>query len=175
MPFQDEKLLGESTPDQEQGADVGVGKIPEARPIREREKTHEQRESVPEGATPRERMPTIGEQPGRVAVPVSVPPASVPIEKSAIVREIESILSDGLQEIYMELPPEKQELFRRQGEETASKIVVLLQQVKVQVGKVVMLIRDWLKIIPGVNKFFLEQEAKIKTDQLLALRKSKDQ
>jgi len=29
---------------------------------------------------------------------------------------------------------------------------------------------NWLKLIPGVNKFFLEQEAKIKTDEVLKLK-----
>jgi hypothetical protein len=31
------------------------------------------------------------------------------------------------------------------------------------------LIREWLLIIPGVNKYFLEQEAKIKTDKIQQL------
>jgi len=34
---------------------------------------------------------------------------------------------------------------------------------------------DWLKILPGVNKFFLEQEAKIKTDKILALKNKNNQ
>jgi len=29
------------------------------------------------------------------------------------------------------------------------------------------LVYEWLRMIPKVNKFFLEQEAKIKTDKLL--------
>ena len=35
--------------------------------------------------------------------------------------------------------------------------------------KILKLIRSWLKLIPGVNKFFLEQEAKIKTDKIVDL------
>jgi hypothetical protein len=37
----------------------------------------------------------------------------------------------------------------------------------VSTKKIFVLIRAWLKIIPGVNRFFLEQEAKIKTDKIL--------
>ena len=29
------------------------------------------------------------------------------------------------------------------------------------------LIREWLKVIPGINKFFLEQTVKIKTDKII--------
>ncbi len=105
--------------------------------------------------------PTTAHQPSPAQPVVEV--------KSEAVMEIERILSEGLDELYTEMPPSIQIVFRQKGEENAAKILVLLQQVKVQVGKVLELIKDWLKIIPGVNKFFLEQEAKIKTDRLLAL------
>ena len=31
------------------------------------------------------------------------------------------------------------------------------------------LIRDWLRVIPGASKFFVEQEAKIKTDRIIRI------
>jgi hypothetical protein len=43
------------------------------------------------------------------------------------------------------------------------------------VKKILALIRDWLKLIPGVNRFFLEQEAKIKTDKILLAAEEKKQ
>ena len=43
----------------------------------------------------------------------------------------------------------------------------MVRAYKVKVRDVVHLIREWLLVIPGVNAFFLEQEAKIKTDRIL--------
>ena len=37
--------------------------------------------------------------------------------------------------------------------------------------KIIDVIKKWLSIIPGINKFFLEQEAKIKTDKIMELKK----
>jgi DNA-binding transcriptional MerR regulator len=85
------------------------------------------------------------------------------------IKEIERVLSADLEDIYFQLPPDKQTEFKKQGEETANKIKVLLEQAKVKAKKIARLIFDWLKIIPGVNKFFLEKESKIKTDEILKL------
>lgn len=54
-------------------------------------------------------------------------------------------------------------------------IGTMLQATKVQTKKIVELLLAWLRIIPGVNRFFLEQEAKIKADKLLALRNTPPQ
>jgi hypothetical protein len=35
----------------------------------------------------------------------------------------------------------------------------------------VEIIRNWLKLIPRVNKYFLEQESKIKTDRIITLQR----
>ena len=96
---------------------------------------------------------------------------SHPLQKTADLVEIESILSQGIENIYDGLSPEKQWEFKKKGEETALKISLLLQKTKVKVKNIIKLIKDWLKIIPGINKFFLEQEAKIKADKLLNLKK----
>ena len=96
---------------------------------------------------------------------------SHPLQKTADLVEIENILSQGLDDIYEKLPPEKQLEFKKKGEEIALKISLLLQKTKVKVKNIIKLIKSWLKIIPGINKFFLEQEAKIKTDKILNLKK----
>jgi hypothetical protein len=85
-------------------------------------------------------------------------------------KQIENFLAGGLEEIYLGLPLEKQSEFRLKGEETAKKINKLLEKTKINIGKIVNLIRKWLALIPGVNKFFLEQEAKIKADEIVKLR-----
>ncbi len=98
----------------------------------------------------------------------SAPPAPVAIvQKDRLTKEVEAILEDDLKDLYVSMPPERQIVFRQKGEETLSKIRVLLTQTKINTKKIFGLIREWLKLIPGVNRFFLEQEAKIKTDKIL--------
>jgi len=86
-------------------------------------------------------------------------------------EQIDAILSDGLTDIYLGLPPKKQVEFRVGGEEAVKKISGLLGQTKVKIKQIVDIIKRWLSVIPGVNKFFLEQEAKIKADKILKLKK----
>ncbi len=90
-------------------------------------------------------------------------------EKSETLKQIESILSEDLEDIYKSLPDNLKREFKEKGEKTASKIEQLVHQAKIVVHKIVDLIRRWLLAVPGVNKFFLEQETKIKADKILAL------
>lgn len=114
----------------------------------------------------------------RVPVTVGVPsvaqPAKTRSEKSETLRKIEHVLESDLQDVYKQLPPDLQQAFRKRGEDTAVQVEVLLQKVKVQTKKIFQLLFAWLKIIPGVNKYFLEQEAKLKTDELLRLKEDLD-
>lgn len=89
-------------------------------------------------------------------------------------KQIERILSYGLEEIYLNLAPEKKKQFKRAGEETAVKINQLLSKAKINLGAIVKLIIKWLSLIPGLNKYFLEQEAKIKADEIIKLKKLGD-
>ncbi len=123
-----------------------------------------------EGRVKREFRP-IEEIENEMEVAGSATAAVTPAAKSPELREIENILEEDLEEFYFELPPEKQKEFKQKGEETASKIEEMLRSVKVNAKKVVNLIKNWLKIIPGVNKFFLEQESKIKADKILKIKK----
>ena len=84
-------------------------------------------------------------------------------------QEIENILAEDLEDIYLNMSPAKQAEFKLAGEEVAGKINDLLARAKVKVKAVIDLIKKWLSLIPGINKFFLEQEAKIKTDKILQL------
>jgi hypothetical protein len=90
-----------------------------------------------------------------------------PAQIDRLEKEIDGILEEDLKELYVAMPPQKQAEFREKGEETRSKIRQLVSSAKVNAKKIFVLIRGWLKIIPGVNRFFLEQEAKIKTDKIL--------
>lgn len=85
-------------------------------------------------------------------------------------KQIEKILSSGLEEIYLSLAPERQKRFKRVGEQTAAKINKILAKTKVNLGAIIRLIRKWLSLIPGVNKYFLEQEAKIRADEIVKMK-----
>lgn len=85
-------------------------------------------------------------------------------------KQIEAVMEEDLGEIYNNLTPQEQKAFKIKGEETARSVFKLVyRQTKVKVKKIVKLIREWLKSVPGINKFFLEQEAKIKADKIVAL------
>jgi len=111
-----------------------------------------------------------------VVAPVMPPAPSAPITpkqtlyKDARLIEIENILEQDLAEIYVELPAESKRIFKIEGEQTARKINSLLSESKIVAQKIIDLIVRWLSVLPGVNKFFVEQEAKIKTDKIIAMR-----
>lgn len=86
-------------------------------------------------------------------------------------KEIDKILSEGLNDVFLKMNPSQQKKFKEEGEETVRKINKLLEGTKIKFSKIINLIRSWLKLIPGVNKYFLEQEAKIKADRIVQLKK----
>ena len=92
------------------------------------------------------------------------------IAKDPTMLKVEKIMEEGLREAYEKMSPVAKQEFKIKGEETAEKIGQLLKKTHIQVKKIFTLIFEWLKIIPGVNYFFLEQEAKIKTDKIIALK-----
>lgn len=94
-----------------------------------------------------------------------------PATKDELTEKIEKILEEDLYELYSKLPPEKQRAFKTKGEEAAGKIRELLAHAKVKLRKLMRIIFEWLKLLPGVNRYFLEQEAKIKADKILKIAK----
>lgn len=94
-------------------------------------------------------------------------------QKDDLTQEIESILEKGLEDAYQEMTPVQQQEFKIKGEETAKKIRDLIQAGKAKVKKIFELIFEWLKALPGVNKFYIEQEAKIKADKVAKLEQQK--
>jgi len=100
-------------------------------------------------------------------------PTQIPTRQDPQVRQIEKILEQGLGDSFIRLSPVAQQEFKIKGEQAAIKINELMKKTHVKIKKILKLIFEWLKILPGVNKFFLEQEAKIKTDKILSLKKHK--
>lgn len=130
----------------------------------------EQQEGFLEMAEAAPMSGVIHEQvPSQSAAPAAASP--IVMKKDEVMIEVEKILEDGLEGYFDQLPEEAKPRFRQKGEEVAMQIAGMVRTFRVQVKKVLLLIRDWLLTIPGVNKFFLEQEAKIKTDRVIELEK----
>jgi len=85
-------------------------------------------------------------------------------------KAVEFIMEDGLDDLYIKMDSLDQQKFKEKGEETANLIMALISKSKVDIKKIFELIKNWLKMIPGVNQFFLEQAAKIKTDKIMAVK-----
>lgn len=91
------------------------------------------------------------------------------VGKSPLQMKLEEVMADGLDASYQSMTPDQQAKFRQKGEQVAKAIEDLTTKLKLTARKVLYLIRSWLKMIPGVNKYFLEQAAKLKTDEIMKL------
>lgn len=166
-------------PEEKSAAAAKIEKIPVKTPDRDFEVPGRQLEkpATPEQAPERPQKPeevnleesdSNPEKAGPTTLADTVSP-----QRKERQKQVESILERDLKEIYLSLPDNKKQEFRAKGEETTQKIVDLLERGKAKAREVMKLIMNWLKIIPGVNRFFLEQEAKIKTDEILELGRQK--
>jgi len=110
----------------------------------------------------------------QVIIPDNQVQQSALANSEIIHREVDSILSAGMDNTFLSLDAGTQRIFKIKGEETAKKITILLMQTKIKVAEITKLILDWLRIIPRVNKYYLEQEAKIKTEKILKINQLKN-
>lgn len=147
---------------------------PEAKPVPERP-SETVKEAPFQKTAELERAESRGEG-GKVIRPSSRPvrPPSPPYAKDPAFVRVEAILEDNLEAIYGELPAELKAKFKAKGEETAHAIIAMMERAKVKARKVLKLIADWLKMIPGINKFFVEQEAAIKTQKIMQLASDRE-
>ena len=121
---------------------------------------------TPEREAQPERQPAAVErQPAAAAAPA----APVRPQKDPELMRVERTLEDGLGDIYVAMPKAARQRFKLKGEAVAVTLRTMIASAKISAKKVLALIRDWLKMIPGVNRYFLEQEAKLKTDRILEL------
>lgn len=103
------------------------------------------------------------------------PTPQMPVLRDALSMQVEKIMEQGLADAYKALPPVKQQEFKLAGERTAYAIRELLKKTHVKIKKIFKLLFAWLRLLPGVNRYFLEQEAKIKADKILALKYRQEQ
>ncbi len=129
----------------------------------EKERTMERPRSPEE----KPKEPAAKAAPAVTPAAAPAPAAGAAATKDPQLMKVERILEDNLSDIYFALDVGTRAKFKAKGEETAAKINALMESAKAKARTLLELIRDWLKIIPGVNRFFLEQEAKIKTDRLM--------
>lgn len=101
-------------------------------------------------------------------------PMQIPQVRDEVTLRVEKIMEEGLGDAFKEMTPVQQQEFKIKGEQIAQEIRDLMRGNRLKVKKIFSLILDWLKLLPGVNKFFLEQEAKIKADKIIAIKKMND-
>ena len=140
-------------------------------------------ESAPMAETPQEAVPVTQEE---SAISKAVgglrhmlgqtknPPPPIPIVRDELMLRVEKIMEEDLADAFTSLPPVRKQEFKIKGERTAAQIRELLNKTHVKIKKIFKLILEWLMLLPGINKFYLEQEAKIKADKILALKKMTD-
>ncbi|MFA6422118.1 MAG: hypothetical protein WCV92_01865 [Candidatus Buchananbacteria bacterium] len=140
---------------------------------------------MPEKRLPEHSLDTEGsvgggeffERDGEMAIPeIQDRLYNVPANVAQVPNEykiLESIMEEGLADMYAKMLPMDQQKFKQKGEETANLIITILSAPKVKIKKIFELLKSWLKMIPGVNRFFLEQMAKIKTDKIVGSIKDK--
>ncbi len=109
--------------------------------------------------------------PAPIHAPAVTAPAAAAIDPA--LQRIEDALSDGLADVYKTLPPSIKPAFKKKGEEVARTIQLWIQEAKLSAHKVLRLIREWLGMIPRANPYYLEQQSKIKTDQVMRIAESK--
>lgn len=108
------------------------------------------------------------------ADPVTVPTAvSAEVPSDEVVEDVQQIMEEGLEEALTAMPEDARQRFLQKGKEIGLLIADMVRQYKVEVKQVLRLLKEWLTTIPGVNKFFLEQDAKIKTDRILELEETR--
>jgi hypothetical protein len=136
-------------------------------------------ENAPETKVERQEAPKVDKNSEK---PKVVSPVSGPSAKSSIPSiddfhrrravAVDNILEDGLDKFFLEMNPQEQKNFKEEGEKTVFKINKLLDKAKVSMSKIISLIKNWLNLIPKTNRYFLEQEAKIKADKIFKINKS---
>ena len=101
---------------------------------------------------------------------ISVAPTNT---DAMILKKVEDILANDMDRVFLSMDAATQQRFKVKGEATARQIVGMLNKTRIKIKEVVSVIMSWLRIIPHVNKFYLEQEAKIKADEIIKMHQGK--
>lgn len=163
-PFSREKADKQLTPDLSPSKEIK----PEEAIKQEIAKKQEQaREAVDQQG--KEKLSPVEKDaptPGKTQAPQAAGGA-LPPQKSINQQKIEKVMEENLEEIYFNMDEAHRTLFKVEGDRAAREIDKIVNAGKSVAVKVLEVLKRWLRLIPGVNKFFIEQEAKIKTDKIL--------
>lgn len=97
------------------------------------------------------------------------PTPSVRSAKDPLTRDIERILEENLADSFASMSPEQQQKFASEGERVTATLRQIIKSGVIHMKKILSLISGWLRMIPGVNRYFLEKESKIKAEKILIL------
>lgn len=111
--------------------------------------------------------------PPAVVLPNSGTVTPVYVGDTIILAKVEKILAENMDNVFLTMDATTQQHFKIKGEATAKKIATLFTKARVKVKDVIGLIIEWLKTIPLVNRYYMEQEAKLKADAILRIYKNK--
>lgn len=128
---------------------------------------------APEGPVDAEPAAPFDTRPPEPTPVAHVPLPAIPSRPvDEVARRVEKILEEDLSDAFGRLSPLAQQEFKLKGEQASKKIRELLRSTHLKVKKIFHLIFEWLRLLPGINHFFLEQEAKIKTDRIIQLHEA---
>ncbi|MBI5466667.1 MAG: hypothetical protein HY975_00415 [Candidatus Kerfeldbacteria bacterium] len=84
-------------------------------------------------------------------------------------RRIEDILAEGLEKTFRSLPAAEQSRFKTVGEQAAVRLTSEVKHRTPRLERLIMIVQSWLRLIPNLNPYYLEQEAKIKVEKILMM------
>ena len=99
--------------------------------------------------------------------------AEAEVTRDPLLIDVERELEEGLWDVYRDLPPDARQQFKAEGERIAHVVRDGIAAGTLVARRLIELITAWLKMIPHVNKWFLRQEAKNKTDDLMRLSRER--
>ncbi len=99
----------------------------------------------------------------------AVPRPAARLPKTPLRRELEVVLAEDVFDFMKQAPAAQQIIIRQRGREVLDEIETMIKQTKINIRKIIKLILSWLKLLPITNKYFLEQAAKIKTEEILKI------
>lgn len=95
----------------------------------------------------------------------------VPEVKSDLRQAVERVMEADLKDLYIAMNPTERLAFKKKGEETAREITLEVEKPRINLKRILKLLFEWLSFIPGINRFFIEQESKLKADQIIKMSK----
>ncbi|OIO52237.1 hypothetical protein COY93_04395 [Candidatus Uhrbacteria bacterium CG_4_10_14_0_8_um_filter_58_22] len=113
---------------------------------------------------------------GQLPAVQTVAPAVIPAadrSRDMLLIEVEEKLEDNLWDAYRAMTPDLRLKFKMEGERIAQVVREGIATGRVVAHNILTMIVEWLGMIPGVNRWFLIQEAKIKTDALIKLGRNR--